>query len=142
MTEPWQGALLTAVYQKLDGASGIWGNRVRADFAEDTLAHPLVIFAISAGVERNQRPVDDPIASALVKCIAETRASALLGAAEITAILNDADDYVTAKRLTAADWHILTVSATEQIYLVEHIDGASKQLYHAGAIFDITMEAK
>lgn len=142
MTDSLQ-ALYETVYAALVNASGVWGNRVYAEMAQTGAVRPYALFVYSGGGERNiRRRLSDPEYLLNIKVVAEERADAMTGAAQLAACLDDKGfTDVENGYLDHTDWWIVATELGQRIHITEMVDRAMP-LYHQGATFRFVMEEK
>lgn len=118
------------------------GVPVYADIAPASAAYPFIVFSVAAGGETNNRgDRDDADFRVTVKCLGLNSPSAYTGASYIQSRLNDRGTQ-DRKPLSVSNshWQIKTITASENISLIEQYENAS-WIYHRGMIYDVIMEA-
>lgn len=139
-----QAAAYQVFFQHLRNASAIWGTRVQPlTTVSATLTRPYVVFFMASGGRNNSVPSRQNARLVLsVKAVAETMQTALDGAEAISAALANSGSQDTNPRLPTHDgWTITTVTEDRAIWIEEKFEGALS-IYHAGAQYIVTMEAK
>lgn len=139
-----QAAAYQVFHQQLRNASPIWGTRVQPlTTAGATLARPYVVFFLAAGGRNNSVPSRHNARLVVsVKIVAETMQTALDGAEAISmALANSGSQDINPRLPTHEGWQITTVTEDRTIWIEEKFEGALS-IYHAGAQYIVTMEAK
>jgi hypothetical protein len=118
----------------------VWNERAYPDLAPASAARPFAVFFWSGGGEANRRRVQDADLLITIKVVADSLAEAFAGAERLSALLNDADAGSALALDGGASWDIVSVTQERAVHLVEMVD--AQQVYHAGAVFRVRMEAK
>lgn len=132
-------ALYQAVFRRLTAADEMWGTRVYPDLAAAGTARPYVVYGWAGGGALNAVGRQDAEFVLTVKCVAAELATAMAGAARLSALLDDADRGSAAALDAGSAWVVLHSKQEQAIHLVEMVDGV--RVYHAGYRFRFRMEA-
>lgn len=140
-----KGALYEVLYNHLNGASTIWGDRVEPLMeATAGLTKPcLVFFSASSGREHSVPVRDSERFTLTAKVVAATMQDAIDGQAALTTALHNSGQQDVNPRLPSHDeWHILTVTEDREVWLELPEDQTNERFYHAGHQYDILMERR
>lgn len=141
MTSPLQTVLAT-IGAHVTGQS-LWGDRVQAvAMATSTLAKPCLLFFVAGGGRELVTPTRRNVRFSLsVKSVAESMQQAVTMQEAISGLLADAGSQDVSPRLPVqTGWEITTITEGRMIWTEELIDN-TRRVYHAGYVYDITMEA-
>lgn len=134
-------AAYRAVRSALTAPGAVWGTRVYRQQAPEGVTRPYVVYFWSGGGETNRVKAPDATLVLTVKVVAESYAEAASGAAQIAERLNDQGRYWTGALDGGPDWHVLSCSQ-EELFEFDEIFAGQVTLYHQGARYRLTMEAK
>jgi hypothetical protein len=138
MSDTALAALYRAVQTRLAGSGEAWAARASAEIASAGTVRPYVIYSFHAGGESNDHVGKDARITLVIKCVADTMAVGLAGAARISELFNDADQSRAGALSGGAYWIIKTSTQAQVVHYVEMIDG--KQVHHCGHRFVFNME--
>ena len=139
MTDHPYLALGKACFNRLTATPEIWGNQVGEVIHPSWVKPYLQMYYISGG-ERNQYKTQDAEFQLGFKVVAEDMEQALIGAARISALLNDqgVQDRPDVALAGGDDWEICTATQGRMIHLVEAFSDA-QNFYHEGHVFSFVL---
>jgi len=139
MTEHPYIALCRAVKTRLTAASEIWGQQV-GEVPLATWPKPYVQMYYIAGGESNNIIAQDADYDLGIKVVSEDMEESLIGAARLTALLNDqgVQDRPTTYLYGGSDWEICTATQGRAIHIVEPF-AQSQFFYHDGHVFSFVL---
>lgn len=131
---------MRAIVNRLAAPGEMWGVRVWPDRAPANPVRPYALYFINSGGENNRVREADAAFGVTIKCVADTMAQSMQGAARLAELLNDCgtqdigDDPLDA----GLDWVITTITQGRLVHLVEDF-GNVEPVYHDGHVFDFVM---
>lgn len=143
-------ALYRAIYERLDGASPIWENRVFPDDVDTGVTRPYVVYFFVAGGESNQVKNQDANYIVTAKVVAgnddqsvDHMQQAMDGAARISELLNDQGEQDGGPNPMdgGPQWVIRTVTQDRRVHVKDRFSTAAP-IYHEGHQYRVSMEAR
>ena len=142
MSESPVYAAQRAIRDRLIAVGGPWENRVRWAEGLSGWPFPYVVLVFGGGAETNRWRAPDVDVVIVVKAVSDNAAAASEASARIADALNDHGRYDSDEALDGgAAWDIKTVSREDFISYTEPVT-ETKTLFHEGARFRLSMEAR
>lgn len=139
-----QQAVYEVLFQYLNGASPLWGQRVQPlSTASSDLDKPYLVFFLASNINEDATPSRDNQRFVIsVKGVAAELNEAMAMQAAMSALLRNSGRQDINPRLPIhADWDILTVTQDRVIWIQEKPQ-TGNDIYHAGYQYEIFVEAK
>ena len=137
--------LMRSVEDFLQTADGVWGDRVHPDRAPAKKVRPYIVYFLVSDNDLGQIIDIDPMVVLTVKCVAADRQTAFLGAAEISALLDNKGEQELAAGESGptgdADWQIATISQDRGIWNTEYLKGTNA-VYHRGYQYEFVLSLR